>query len=110
MRLVMDDIRLMSFPQDDACFAERLRALVGELRSCTATEADLVAGVRDGLRNDYPKVSIRSRDPIAEYWPEQATWYVYRDGHPTGDERHTSSRDENNGRDAGASRGSSLSK
>jgi hypothetical protein len=109
MRLVMDDIRLMSFPQEDALFAERLRVLVGELRSRTATEADLVAAVRDGLRNDYPKVSIRSRDPIAEYWPEQATWYVYRDGHPVGDE-HTSSRDDDNGRDAGASPGSPLNK
>ena len=104
MKLVMDDIRLMSFPQDDALFAERVRALVGDLRSRTATEADLVAAVRDGLRNDYPKVSIRSRDPIAEYWPEQATWYVYRDGHPVGDD--TSSRDENDDRDAGVSPGS----
>jgi hypothetical protein len=109
MKLVMDDIRLMSFPQDDARFAERLRALVGDLRSRTATEADLVAAVRDGLRNDYPKVSIRSRDPIAEYWPEQATWYVYRDGHPVGDE-HAPSGAENNGRDAGASPGSPLKK
>jgi hypothetical protein len=107
MRLVMDDLRLMSFPQDDALFAERVRTLVGELRPRTATEADLVAAVRDGLRIDYPKVSIRSRDPIAEYSPEQATWYVYRDGHPVGDE-HTSSRDENDGGDAGASPGSVL--
>ncbi len=97
----MDDIRLMSFPQGDAFFAERVRTLVEELRSRTATEADLVAAVRDGLRADYPKVSIRSRDPIAEYWPEPATWYVYRDGHPVGAE-HPSSPDGNDGSDAGA--------
>lgn len=80
-------------------FAERLRALVGELRPRTASEAELVAAVRDGLLRDYPQVSIRSRDPIAEYSPEQATWYVYRDGHPVGDE-HASSLDANNNGDA----------
>jgi hypothetical protein len=95
---VLDDLRLLSFPPEDALFAERLQALVAELRPRTATEAELVAAVRDGLRRDYPEVSIRSRDPIAEYWPEQATWYVYRDGHHVGDE-HASSRDASNSGD-----------
>lgn len=80
------DLRLSCFPPDDTLFAERARALVAALRSRPTTEAGLIAAVLDGLRHDYPDVKIRSRDPIAEFSPEQATLYIYRDGHPASDE------------------------
>jgi hypothetical protein len=83
---VWDDLQLICFPPDDASFAERVQTLLDEFRGSRPTEADLLAAVLDGLRRDYPKVRIRSRDPIAEFELDGATWYVYRDGRPAGDE------------------------
>ena len=84
---MQDDLRLTCFPVEDEPFAALVRAVVSDLRRQATTEPELLAAVLDVLRRDYPDVRIRSRDPIAEYWPEQATWYVYRDGRPAGDER-----------------------
>ncbi len=81
-----DDLRLICSPPDDTLFAERVRTLIAELRGRTSSEAELVAAVLNDLRREYPNIRIRSRDPIAEFSPEQAIWYVYRDGHPAGDE------------------------
>ena len=81
-----DDVRLVCFPAGDSAFEERVRALVTERRGKTAAEAELLAAVLEDLRRDYPDVRIRSRDPIADYWPEQVTWYVYRDGRQSADE------------------------
>jgi hypothetical protein len=76
----------MCFPAEDTAFADRVRALVTELIRSSATEAELLATVLDNLRRDYPEVRIRTRDPIAEYLPEEAAWFVYRDGRSHGDE------------------------
>ncbi len=84
---MQDDLRLTCFPVEDKRFAELVRAVVTDLRGRAKSEAELIAAVLDVLRRDYPDVRIRSRDPIAEFWPEEATWYVYRDGKPAGDER-----------------------
>jgi hypothetical protein len=83
---VWDDLQLTCFPPEDTTFADRVQALVGGLRGSTSGEAELLAAVLDGLRRDYPAVRIRSRDPIADYSRERATWYVYRDGRPPGDD------------------------
>ena len=84
--LVWDDLMLVCFPPEDSVFAARVQAVVAEWRGRTASEAELLAVVLEDLRRAYPKVRIRSRDPIAEFWPERATWYVYRDGRPPGTE------------------------
>jgi hypothetical protein len=84
---VQDDLRLICFPVEDEPFAALVRAVVSDLGQQATSEPELLAAVHDTLRRDYPNVRIRTRDPIAEYWPEQAIWYVYRDGRPAGDER-----------------------
>jgi hypothetical protein len=75
---MLEGLRLVCYPRDDAAF----EAVVAALLPSAETEDALAAAIGDALRRRYPLVRIRSRDPIAEYSTEPATWSVYRDGRP----------------------------
>jgi hypothetical protein len=48
-------------------------------------DAELVDAATGLLHAAYPRVVIHRRDPIAEFRLDNGvTWYVYRDGSPTG--------------------------
>jgi hypothetical protein len=83
----MRNLRLVCHPGDDVAFESTVQALFARIAKGADTDDDLAAAIVEKLRVDYPSVRIRSRDPIAEYSVEQATWYVYRDGRATGSER-----------------------
>jgi hypothetical protein len=83
----MRNLRLVCYPGDDDAFESAVQALFARLAIEADTDDDLAAAIVEKLRVDYPSVRIRSRDPIAEYSVEQATWYVFRDGRPGGSER-----------------------
>ncbi len=75
-----EDHQLVCEPPDDRAFAADVRSTVERLARRIPDEAELVAAVVEALRGRYPSMSIRSRDPIAPYASERATWYVHRDG------------------------------
>ena len=79
---MLEGLRLVCYPRDDDAFEADVEAVVAALRSWAATENELVAAIGDALRERYPLVKIRSRDPIAQYSTEPLTWSVYRDGRP----------------------------
>jgi hypothetical protein len=83
----MRNLRFVCYPSDDIAFESAVQALFAGLADGNGTDEDLASAIVDRLRIDYPSVLIRSRDPIAEFSVEQATWYVYRDGRPTAAER-----------------------
>ena len=75
-----EDHLLVCEPPDDAAFETDVRATIARLSKRISDESALVAAVADALRERYPAISIRSRDPIAAYSSERSTWHVYRDG------------------------------
>ncbi len=85
----MRNLRFVCYPGDDVAFENAVQALFAGLADGNVTDEDLAAAIVEKLRIDYPAVLIRSRDPIAEFSVEQATWYVYRDGRPPPSERTT---------------------
>ncbi len=79
----MRDLRIICYPRDDAVFEATVLQLYASLVAGSENHESLAAAVIAALRDSYPAVGIRSRDPIAEFSVEEATWYVYRDGHPS---------------------------
>ena len=64
-------LRLICCPRDDVAFEAAVRELYEKLVAGAGSHESLVTAIVTALRDDYPAVRIRSRDP-----------YVYRDGHP----------------------------
>jgi hypothetical protein len=79
---VLEGLRLICYPRDDSAFEAEVEAVVATLLPIAESVDDLAAAIGDALRPRYPLVRIRSRDPIAEYSSEPATWSVFRDGRP----------------------------
>jgi hypothetical protein len=77
-----EGLRLICHPRDDRVFEADVEAVAAALLPTGLDENELAAAIGDALRPRYPLVRIRSRDPIAEYSAEAATWSVYRDGRP----------------------------
>ncbi len=86
----MTNLRLVCYPADGGAFEAAVQALFTTLAEGATSDEDLAAAVVEKLRVDCLAVRIRSRDPIAEFSVEQATWYVFRDGRATGPERNDS--------------------
>lgn len=77
----MRNLRLVCYPRADVEFEAAVHALYEKLAVGAESHESLASAIVATLRDDYPMVGIRSRDPIAEFSVEEATWYVYRDGH-----------------------------
>jgi PAS domain S-box-containing protein len=67
---------VLTFPQDDAVLAERVREIVAEEEPRTADETR--ATLETHLRAVHPRVTIRQRSDLAGFG--QAALYVFRDG------------------------------
>jgi PAS domain S-box-containing protein len=67
---------VLTFPQDDAVLAERVREIVAEEEPRTADETRAV--LETHLRAVHPRVTIRERSDLAGFG--QAALYVFRDG------------------------------
>ena len=79
-----DDLQLICFPRDDAAFAADVQAVVDSVSAAEGLdESARLAAVVDVLRERYPAIRVRSRDPIASFEEGPPVWYVYRDGRPT---------------------------
>jgi hypothetical protein len=78
-----EGLRLVCHPRDDRAFEADVEAVAAALMPTDLGDNELAAAIGDALRDRYPLVRIRSRDPIADYSAEPATWSVYRDGRPT---------------------------
>jgi hypothetical protein len=81
------NLRLICDPPDDAAFEAAVHELYAALAPDAESHESLATAIVTQLRDAYPSVRIRSRDPIAEFSVEQATWHVYRDGRPTRSDR-----------------------
>lgn len=79
----MRNLRIICYPREDVAFDSAVRSLYAKLAADAESHESLAAAIVKVLREDYPSVRIRSRDPIAEFSVEQVTWYVYRDGRPS---------------------------
>ena len=81
-----EGLRLVCHPRDDRVFEADVEAVAAALMPTGLGDNELAAAIGDALRDRYPLVRIRSRDPIADYSSEEPpTWSVYRDGRPTGE-------------------------
>jgi hypothetical protein len=78
-----EGLRLVCHPRDDRVFEADVEAVAAALMPTSLGDNELAAAIGEALRDRYPNVRIRSRDPIADYAAEPATWSVYRDGRPT---------------------------
>ena len=68
-------------PPDDPVFEADVRRTIKRLAGKIADEGELLTAVADALRTRYPRISIRSRDPIAAFASdERSSWHVLRDG------------------------------
>ena len=68
-------------PPDDPVFEADVRTTIKRLAGKIADEEELLTAVADALRTRYPRISIRSRDPIAAFASdERSSWHVLRDG------------------------------
>jgi hypothetical protein len=88
---VRDELRLVCYPPDDAAFEADVRGALAELSPGVADESALIAATMEALRDRYPGLRIRSRDPIAAFDDTPPTWHVYRDGGPV---RRTRNEDD----------------
>lgn len=78
-----DELRLICYPRDDAVFEADVRAALAQLDPSVSDEGERIAATIDALRDRYPALRIRSRDPIAAFDDAEPTWHVYRDGGPS---------------------------
>lgn len=85
-------------PPDDPVFEADVRGTIKRLAGKIADEGELLTAVADALRTRYPRISIRSRDPIAAFASdERSSWHVLRDGRRA----ETGSRPDKKGPKAG---------
>ena len=68
-----DRIWLRTFPSSDDAFAAKVTALAHDLG------ADSPRTLQSALREDYPRIVVRSNVALARAGDE-IVWYVYRDG------------------------------
>jgi hypothetical protein len=80
---VRDELRLICYPRDDVLFESDVRAALAQLDPAVSDEAERIAATIEALRDRYPALRIRSRDPIAAFDDAEPTWHVYRDGGPS---------------------------
>jgi hypothetical protein len=76
---VLERVRVVCVPAEPVFEAE-VAALLDDLGTLASSRDELAAAIVGALRGRYPAIRLRSRDPIARYSSEQATWHVYRDG------------------------------
>jgi hypothetical protein len=78
---VRHDRHVTCEPPDDPVFEADVRTTIKRLAGKIADEEELLTAVADALRTRYPRISIRSRDPIAAFASdERSSWHVLRDG------------------------------
>ncbi len=75
-----ETIHLICFPRGDTGFQALAVATLRGMQRDGRTDGQLAEAVREIIAAVYPACVIRSRDPLAELWPDHSTWYVYRDG------------------------------
>ena len=71
-------VQLRCFPSDDEPFVEHVHAIAAGL-STGAREPTREALERQ-IAGRYPNASVHVRSPLAELYPDEPTWYVFRDG------------------------------
>ena len=71
-------VQLRCFPSDDEQFVEHVHAAAARLSS------DSTEPAREALERQitarYPHASVHVRSSLAELYPDEPTWYVFRDG------------------------------
>jgi len=75
-----ESIRLHCFPSDDRSFLHRAAEVLGGLPRRGRGDGELAEDFEALMRAEFPKCKVRSRDPLAAFWPDGSLWYVYRDG------------------------------
>jgi hypothetical protein len=71
-------VTLLPFPRDD----DEFRRCLDSFRS--QIDGSGPKGLEALLRIVYPRAIVRPRDSLGGLDPTNKTWYVYRDGRPTG--------------------------
>jgi hypothetical protein len=77
---VDDQIRVVTLPEDDTDFADRVKAAVASLDGNSSPTRVAIMTVLDELLPVYPGLHIRQQDGLASFEATPRTWYVYRDG------------------------------
>jgi hypothetical protein len=77
LREAATDIRIRSFPSNDALFASH----VAKLTTTVMVDADeCIERVERQLRQTYPAARIVRQHALAQLTAEVVSWYAYRDG------------------------------
>jgi hypothetical protein len=77
---VISALRLVTFPRDDAAFANRVQEAFKVLDEPGRLGTDKIVKLVRELLPAYPEVEIRQQDGLASFDADPMTWYVYRDG------------------------------
>lgn len=71
--ITVRDVVLTSFPPNDEAFGTLARQLLAKTPGMTPEALEA------GLRDVYPRVTVRARDELVNFGRERV-WYAYRDG------------------------------